>query len=90
MIRMFRFAFLIPAVFLTACSGVLIVDSRAPCIDCSETPVDLVVVARPSPCNDYPVTYRAQSSTKLDPPRPVDTSVANLKGKAARSADCSL
>ena len=89
MIGTLRFSFLIPVAFLTACSGTLTFDVGAPCTDCSAGLVDRMVVARPSPCNDYPVTYRAQASTKLDPPRPVDSTVANLRGKAASSGDCS-
>ena len=96
MIRLLRFSVLAPLSFLTACaSPPLIVVSAppqaaTPCTDCVAAPANGLAVARPAPCNDYPVTYRAQVPNHLERVRPLDSAVATPRSSTGRAGDCSL
>jgi hypothetical protein len=96
MIRLSRLFVLIPLALLAACASPLTrVESAppqvaTPCTDCVAAPVNGLAVARPAPCNDYPVTYRAQIPNHLERVRPFDSATATPRSSTGRAGDCSL
>lgn len=96
MIRLLRFSVLTPLVLLTACASPSMIVASAqpqaatPCTDCVAAPANGLAVARPAPCNDYPVTYRAQAPEHLERVRPAVSAAADLRGGSGRAIDCSL
>ncbi len=96
MIRLLRFSVLAPLALLTACASPLTIvvsaptQAATPCTDCAAAPSNGLAVARPAPCNDYPVTYRAQAPDHLERVRPAVSAAADLRASSGRANDCSL